>query len=281
MWKKYRATGKEMEFVGEKPSLEALQTINSDADQPFSIFKQHPAMSTLEYISLVNSSTRTILSSNIHFYGQWSKSFDVQYGEFRKSNGDSVKTPLLMKKKSYLYYHDAETMASAIEINFSHDGNLALLLILPDESISVDHYVHHLLNYESLKHIFKKLTRTDVQLTFPQFKLSANRHLAKPMQHLALDSMLVSAYRSKDKKPKHADKLTTPVDENVVLVQRMAIEIDEKGTDRSRLKSFNGMFGRDHVHFNVDRPFVFALVTTGMARQVMLLGVCEDPTKDS
>lgn len=259
----------------DKPNLQALETINADA-QPTTTTS--PMMSTAEYVTLINSSVSTVLSTGVLFDGLWSKSFEVQYGEFRRSDGSSLKTPFLVKSKSYLYYHDEVTMAQVVQINASPDSTLALMLILPDENISVEQYIHNMLTYESLKQIFKKMrTRANVHLSFPKFRLTASRQMAKPMQTLALKHNLELDRVSK---PGKTTKYVAPVDDNVVLLQKVTINVQERGVDKKKTKSVS-LFSREEVNFNADRPFIFALVTRGVVQQMVMLGVCDDPSRET
>lgn len=277
--KKYRAAAKELKFVHEKPNLQALETINADAQLTATC---SPMMSTADYVMLMDSSVRTVLSTALKFNGLWSKSFEVTYGEFHRSDGTSVKTQLLVKKKSYLYYYDALTIAKAVQIHASPESTLQLVLILPDENISADHYIHHMLNYDTLKRIFKKLkksstTRSDVQLTLPKFTLTARTQISKPIQTLALKDILELNQAKSGK----ALKLVDPVDENLVLLQKATIDVQERGVDKKKSKTAGGLFSkRAQVNFIANRPFIFALVTRGDERQIVMMGVCEDPTKN-
>lgn len=280
LWKKYRTTGKELEFVGgEKANLQALSTINGDVEATHpGVFS--PMLTPLDYVSLMEPSVRTVLSSTAHFSGLWSKSFEVQYGEFRRSDGSSVKTPLLVKSKSYLYYYDKLTGAKVVRINGSHQSQLALVLILPDEATSTGHFIEHLLDYAALKRMFRKThTRTDVHLTFPKFALTSSQSLAKPMQTLALAEIL--HLKDKSNLKTLNQQYVLPVDENVILLSKSKIEVKEDGVDiKDRAKAPN-LFGRSEVDFTADRPFLFALVTNGQAQQVLMFGVCEDPTRET
>lgn len=271
--KKYRAIGKELEFVYEKPNLQALETINADAQSA----SLSPMMSTAEFVMLMNATVRTVLSTAVHFDGLWSKSFEIHYGEFRRSDGSAIKTPLLVKKKSYLYYYDAETMAKVVQINASPESTLSLVLILPDENISVDHYVANMLTYDSLKRIFKKMhNRANVNLVFPKFRLTASQQVAKPTQTLALKDKLELNRVKSGKVPKYVP----PVDDNVVLLQKAAITVQERGVDKKKIKSVS-LFSREEVDFTADRPFLFALVTRAVVQQIVMMGVCEDPSRET
>lgn len=262
-----------MNFFTEKPNFQALETINSDA-LPATL---SPMMSTAEYVMLMNATVRTVLSSAVHFDGLWSKSFEVQYGEFRRSDGSAIKTPLLVKKKSYLYYYDAQTMAKVVQINASPESTLSLMLILPDEHMSVADYMANMLNYDSLKRIFKKMhNRANVSLVFPKFRLIGSQHMAKPTQTLALKEKL----ELNRVKPGKVAKYVPPVDDNVVLLQKATITVQERGVDKKKIKSVS-MFSREEVDFTADRPFLFALVTRGVVQQIVLMGVCEDPSQET
>ena len=262
---KYGATAKELNFMLDKPNLQALAIINADA-RPATISAM---ISGAEFTKMVNSSVFTILSSAVHFDGLWSKSFEVEHRQFQRSDGSLLKMPFLVRNKSYLYYHDGLTKAQIVQINASPDSNLALMLLLPDKGVSVEQYIHSMLSYESLKRIFKKVrTRTIVQLAFPKFRLTASRHIAKPTQALALKRHFELSQ----------GKYGKQVDDNVLLLQKVTIDVQERGVDKSTAKPIN-WFLHDQVNFNADRPFIFALVTRGKAQQIVMLGVCNDPSK--
>lgn len=260
-----------------KPNLQALATINADAQLSAT---SSPMMSTAEFVTLIDSNVRTVLSSALQFDGLWSKSFEVQYGEFHRSDGTSVKTPLLVKKKSYQYYYDAPTMAKAIQIHAMPESKLQLMLILPDENISVDHYIHHMLNYDSLKRIFKKLktrsSRADVQLIFPKFNMTASTQISKPTQTLALKDIL----GLNQVKPGKTLKIVPPVDDHIVLLQKVTINVQEKGSDKTKSKPGGFFSQRAQVEFIANRPFIFALYPCAEEKQMIMIGVCEDPTKN-
>ena len=238
-----------------------------------------------------------MLVNTVHFSGRdWSRRFDLATGPFTRSDGSVVsEVEYLVKCRRFRYTTDKATHCQLLKINSSAGDKLSLVLLLPDRTMSMEHFLRHHLSYRTLKRFWRKLMwrrggcRKQVSVRFPKFSLSSSRQLARPIQELRLRE-----FAEKNSKKKFTSS-SPPLDEQVVLLQKAICEVTERGVGRRRNRKglkirvvprrlkrmfrFQARLRKSPKHhFTADRPFLFLLLTTGKVRLVQMAGVLEDPS---
>ena len=271
------AVAKKLDFVDGR--TEALRVINSDVDQA-----TKGLISKL--LDTIDSTTQLIIVNAIYFNGLWEKSFNpkqtIEDGDFHTTGGKIVKTPMMHMIKSFSFFKDPETGMKIVQLNYQKEGNIAMVFILPKEGVGVETLLKsNQLIGKNFEKLLAKLSKFEVNIMLPRFKLNATHMLVEPLRQLGIRDIfdpskanltLISANTSR----------RLCVSE---IIQKAVIEVSEKGTEAAAATAvmvlrFCAMSPKQ-AQFTADRPFLFALVTTDtIPRQILFVGVVEDPTKN-
>ena len=270
---KLNAIGKQLDFIGAK--AQALKTINSDVETATNGLIK-------DLLDDINTATVLILVNAIYFKGKWEKPFEKQAtnenGEFHTASGQVVKAPLMSKYKSLPYYFDEATKTKAVQLDYQKNGNIAMVLILPGESVPIGTFLQSQLSASKLKHILDHLrVGPDVKLTLPRFKLTATHQLVEPLSKIGIADLFDASKANLS--GISAGKLVVSE-----VIQKAVIEVNEEGTEAAaatamKLMKCCAIRNVVEVDFTANRPFLFALITKDQPQQVLFIGVIEDPTK--
>jgi len=273
--KEFGAKGKVLDFVGGKAA--ALKTINSDVETATKGLIK-------ELLDDIDPQTRVILVNAIYFKGLWAAQFDKvatdEQGEFHLSTGATIKVPLMYKKKKFPYFYDAEGKAKFVQLDYKSEsgGNIAMVLVLPDEGVTLETYVKNSFSPAALlENLDKFETADDVNLSLPRFKLSSTHLLVRALQQLGIKQVFGPGADLSRVSPNSDQLYVSDV------VQKAVIEVNEEGTEAAAATGLmmRCMMLTPEVDFRADRPFLFFLVAkhADKARQVLFAGAVEDPTK--
>ncbi len=140
------------------------------------------------------------------------------------------------------------------------DGKLGLLLMLPDEGVSLTDYLNGW-DGSTIATLLKEQEKRKVALTVPKFKAEWNGELRPALTALGL----VDAFD-----PDKADFTPMGTCENGPLyigsvIHKTAFEVNEKGTEAAAVTAvvmYEGvdMLPDDMVYLHFDRPFVYGIV---------------------
>ncbi len=272
---KLNATGKELDFSGQKAKI--LDTINTDVSKATNGLIDN----LLEQIS---NETVLILVNAIYFKGLWKKSFckddTIEKGEFHTFSGVVIKTPLMFMRKRLPYFFDNETGTKAVQLNYQKEGNIAMVLILPEIGVPVSRFLKGELTSGKLHHILDHLVvRLKVNLILPRFKLSSTHRLNGPLRKLGVNDVFDPSRANLS----HISSSGPPVVSKVI--QKAVIAVDEEGTEAvaatggSMMGCLADSGSIEEETFRANRPFVFTLITKDQPKQVLFIGVVEDPSK--
>ena len=274
--KELNSTGKELDFYGQK--AQALNIINTDVSNATNGLID-------KLLEKIDDGTVLVLVSAIYFKGLWEKPFSKdetnKAGEFRTSSGTVIKTPLMFKRKKFPYFFDEHSKTKAVQLNYQKEGNIAMVLILPGEGVPVSSFLKGELSSEKLHHILEHLSvRPQVSLTLPRFKLSATHQLIEPLKKLGVTDVFDPSKANLSHISSSGPLVVSEV------IQKAVIAVDEEGTEAAAATAVRVMYcmaalpHRDEeVAFTADSPFIFALVTQDTPKQVLFIGVVEDPSK--
>lgn len=273
--KQFLATGKQLDFVSGRQ--QALSTINFDVEQ---------ATKGLipKLLEEIDPLTKVILVNAIYFKGLWAAQFDKNFtneaGEFRKTNGQLVKVPLMFKKKKFPYYYDETTKAKLVQLDYKSGGNISMVLVLPDEGVSLTSYIkNHFTNDTILQSLDRLESFDDVNLTLPRFKVSSTHYLVPTLQLLGIREVFGPGANLSKVSPNHEQLYVSEV------IQKAVIEVNEEGTEAAAATSImmRTLMLAPEQQFRADRPFLYMLVAKHgqkQARQILFVGVVEDPTEN-
>ncbi|VDN24842.1 unnamed protein product [Dibothriocephalus latus] len=127
---------------------------------------------------VINSDTRLVLASAVHFKGIWKEKFVSEQtvkGKFSLLNGEELNAPMMQSKRTVLMaYFDEELDCRAVRIPFQcHE----MLILLPNAKNGIHQVLLKLLE-TSQKELFKKVFSADayfmhkIMLRLPRFQLA-------------------------------------------------------------------------------------------------------------
>ncbi len=201
-------------------------------------------------------------------------------GEFRSSLGDVIETPLMFMRRKLPYVFDNETGTQAVQLNYQKKGNIAMVLILPGEGVPVSSFLKGELTSSKLYDILNLFSvGPKVNLILPRFKLFTTQQLIEPLSKLGVTDVFDFSKANLSHISSSGPIFVTEV------VQKAVITVDEKGTKAAAATAYSITYSlgapsrKEEVYFTADRPFIFALVTQDHPKQVLFIGVVEDPSK--
>lgn len=225
--------------------------------------------------SPLEEQAQAILANALYFNGAWSGKFDTNLTSqavFHGSNGD-VETDMMQKEGIMPYAKDE--YFTAIDLPYGN-GAFSMLLLLPDERLSMDEAIGQL-DIER----WGKLTRNAlgghaVQLKLPKFTLTYNTSLIEVLKSLGIRTAF-------GPKADFTRMSSIPLYLNECK-QKVQISLNESGTEAAVVTwaTLIGSTGNDYnpvpVPVSFDRPFLFAIreQSTGV---ILMMGKVENLVK--
>ena len=271
-----QTVAKQLDF--SNANKEALQTINKDVeDATHGLIKQ--------LLSQIEQTTRLVLVNAVYFKGGWQKPFDKdatnENGQFNLAkDGKVVKVAMMSRNDKWPYYLDKATNCKAVQLDYhTAESNIAMVLILPSQGVSLATFIKSQLTATLLEQILDNLYSSgDVQLKLPRFKLTGSHKLSKACNSLGIQDIFSQA---------NANLSHISTDSNFFvseILQKAVIEVNEEGTKAAAatvvLLLGSSRFKPEPKEFIANRPFLYALVTKQSPRQILFIGAVEDPTKE-
>lgn len=228
---------------------------------------------------MLTEASRFILANAIYFGGQWKSAFtasDTTKAPFKRATGASVEVPFLVQKSDYAY-GQVKGKFEYVVLPYS-DPRLAMTIVLPDAKSNVTELAKSLGSRDFIELQSKAKTQR-VALELPKFRFGStfdklDDGLEKLGMTTALDRDKADFSNLNDKKdPLWIDKV----------VQKVVIEVDEKGTEASAATAVTGLGTLSFkpqppsVPFRADRPFLFA-VTDSQTKRLLFVGWVSDPS---
>lgn len=237
-----------------------------------------------QLIDSLPPTTRMVLVNAIYFKGAWEHPFKKEdtkeAATFHLSGAEkkTVKVAMMSKERSWPYFEDYDrTNCKAVLLDYNA-GNIAMLLVLPAEGVSLGDFITKQLTGQLLNAAIRgTYAQGKVRLEVPRFKLTGHHKLAASLRALGLTDVFTNgAANLSGISPRFEELVVSEV------IQQAVIEVNEEGTTAAAgtalLLLGSSRFPPKPKEFIADRPFLYALVTKD-THQVLFIGAVEDPTK--
>ena len=231
----------------------AAETIDSWVSE-----KTDGAISTL--VERLDPDDRLVLANAIHFRAEWAHGFDPELtapAPFRPRSGETVAAPA-MRADELPARHRADADFEAVSLPYG-DGAFALAAVLPRDGMTPEEALGRLTEDPSWL-AGKGFRRARGALQLPRLALDSEAGLLPVLRALGLAAAL-------DDENAFAG-IGAPPPELSRLVQRVALEVDERGTTASAataavMATRGSIPGR--FDLRIDRPFALSIryVETG------------------
>jgi serine protease inhibitor len=206
------------------------------------------------------------LINAIYFKGQWRDAFDpsdTRNGPFHGADGQDRTAPL-MRREGTLRYHETDGY-QAVDLLYGN-GAFAMTVLLPKPGRMPTEILADL-DSEAWRSLAERFRDTEVNFTFPRFRMEYTRRLNDDLKALGMeivfDSDRADFYRIADVR-----LYISRVD------QKTFVEVNEEGTEAAAATNVGiGITSVPRVvEMKVDRPFVFA-IRERLSGTVVFLGM--------
>jgi serpin B len=221
----------------------------------------------------VDNLTKLILTNAVYFKADWKLKFQKDKtgdAPFYLTPENTIKCKMMGIKKMISYFEDEKIQA--VELAYAGNG-FSMLILLPRQSLPLDELILGL-SPEYLEAIIKGITKQEVSVSIPKFKLAVGYQLKSFLSEMGMQQPFSN----------NADfgGMTSSNDLKISDVFHKAfVEVNEEGTEASAATAvviqMKSIMGNDKF-FRANRPFIFLIreKTTG---SILFLGRMVDPTK--
>lgn len=232
-------------------SAQAAATVNHWVSQ-----KTNGKIENLIQSSMLNASTRLVLTNAIYFKGNWKFQFDLKRTAtkpFIAASGNKINVAMMQQQHSFLYNENNELQM--LQLPYA-DSDLAMVILLPKPAYSLEK-LQHSLSYKMFGNLISGAHYEDVNVWLPKFKIASTmNNLTEVLQKLGI----VDAFSPR---ANFFNLAAEPIYLSSV-IQKAMIEVDEKGTTAAAATA--GVMMRASItepkppkEFHADHPFMFAI----------------------
>ncbi|XP_049547040.1 serine protease inhibitor 2-like [Anopheles darlingi] len=221
--------------------------------------------------------TLLLLINTIYFRGNWVEPFPLNATAERPFYATRSTTPgkaIFMKQRERLFHHGRSEQLGAQILRLPYQQNqLAMIVVLPDEGLSLDQLLVRL-TPDAVHRELTELSEEEIDLELPKFSIRYAGALREPLQRLGLTRI----FSDQAELPLIARGLSTPLKVSTIL-QKSCIQVDEQGTQASAATESSLVFTilSEPVKFIANRPFLFLILDEAKGTW-LFAGKVEDPS---
>lgn len=224
---------------------------------------------------ILNALTRLVLVNAIYFKGNWESQFKAdktKVAPFHISSKKSVQAPMMTQKQKFRY----ADLGSFKMLKLPYVGNeMSMIVLLPKETDGLKQLEADL-SVENLKRWKSRLSKRDVLVFLPKFKMTSMFRLDKTLASMGMvDAFNVSKanFAGMDGRP---DWLYIGA-----VLHKAFVDVNEEGTEAAAatavVMTMTAMPAPPPT-FRADHPFVF-LIHENRTGSILFMGRVTDPTK--
>ncbi|XP_069695710.1 leukocyte elastase inhibitor-like isoform X2 [Periplaneta americana] len=265
----------EMKTVNFANNVESADLINSWVSD-----HTHNRIKELISPDMLDALTRLVLVNAVYFKGLWTTPFrkeDTRDDTFYLSKDNTIQVPMMhLNRKQFKIGSLPELKASWISLPFEGD-RFSTLVILPDEVDGLSALVEGITG-DTLFNIIGSLNKTwptEINLSFPKFKLESTLNLVEPLQKLGVQDLFTIQAQLGG-----ISKEAVYVSD---VVQKAEMEVDEEGATASAATGIisagiTSVGVREVLELKIDHPFLIFLLD-GFNHLFLFSSKVSNPTK--
>lgn len=223
-----------------------------------------------EALANLNPNILMLLINCIYFKGTWENKFPLEQtynANFRVSEKEIVKVPMMKLKGSFLLALDSELDCEVLQLPYA--GNISMLIVVPYKLSGMK-----LLEKQLSPHLIdrwqKSMTNRTREVHLPRFKLEKNYNLKDALNSMGVRDLFTSSADFSD---------ITDEDINIGLFQQQSsITVNEEGTQAGTVTVVGFTPLSMQTRFIADRPFLF-LIYEHRTDCLVFFGKVANPTK--
>lgn len=207
---------------------------------------------------------KMVIANALYFNAAWMDPFEPKAtanAEFHGSKGD--KDIPFMAKKDFFDY--AEFQGNQLISLPYKDGRYSMYVLLPSSSLKLSEASGYITE-QGIREAMKSMSRTQVSLRLPKFRLESEMSLVEPLQAMGMRSAFTGA----------ADLsgiAKGPLSVSDVL-QKTVVDVDERGTEAAAVTAVMVKMTSVRPDFkvmNINRPF-FYMIADMQSERVLFAG---------
>ncbi|MDR2147406.1 MAG: carboxypeptidase-like regulatory domain-containing protein, partial [Tannerella sp.] len=213
------------------------------------------------------------LINALYFKSQWQ--MDIKFDKEKTKLDNFTKTDKqkkevnLMEQTSFMDYY-ADGQLQCVEMDYGNRA-FSMVAILPLKNMNINQLIDYLDN-EKLQNAIDNMSRQEVWLKLPRFKIECDFWLNQPVRNLGMEQMFSGGFANISD-----DDLWVSA-----IKQKTFVEVNEEGTEAAAATSIMivgyGVRSKkiEPVRFFADRPFLYLIreKSTGI---IMFIGRMDDP----
>ncbi|XP_072008774.1 serpin B6-like isoform X1 [Engystomops pustulosus] len=211
----------------------------------------------------LDSLTRLVLVNAIYFKGNWANQFDktsTHEMPFRLSKNETKPVQMMYKKAKYPMTYIGELFTKVLELPYVNN-ELSMIILLPDDIEDGTTGLEKLekeLTYEKFTEVTNpdNMDRTEVELSFPKFKLENSYDLESVLGGLGMTDAFDMGKCDFSGMSGDRDLFLSKV------VHKSFVEVNEEGTEAAAATGAVIMLrcARLVPRFTCDHPFLFFII---------------------
>jgi len=222
---------------------------------------------------VLNDMTRLVLTNAIYFKADWANQFKKQSTSdslFYLASNRTTTVPLMFQKERFPYHGDKNFQVLSLPYK---TGDMSMLIVLPRRVDGLQD-LEQILTKEQIDQWHAQLTRREVRVYFPRFKMTTEFRLKEPLVELGM----VRAFSDRAEFGRISSQDPLQISE---VIHKAFVEVDEKGTEAAAatgavITVTSAVVADEPIEFRADRPFLF-LIRHEPSSAILFLGRLADP----
>ncbi|MBU4541716.1 MAG: serpin family protein [Firmicutes bacterium] len=263
----YQAEAKKLDFTDPK-SAEVINKWVKDQTQ-----------GTIDQIVTppIDPETIMFLINAVYFKGAWTSPFEKELTTdqpFKLADGQTVTVPTMYQSGSFDYLKSADFQA--LRLPYGEDEQIAMMLFLPNEGVSLEEFQKQL-NGDNWSKWISLFEQKEGSLMLPKFTMAYEKSLNQPLTELGMGNAFDAG------KADFSGLAEDGTAGNIYISEvkhKTFIEVDEVGTEAAAVTSVEvGVTSMPAYDFelNFDRPFFYA-IQDSESGAIIFIGAVFDPS---
>jgi serpin B len=218
----------------------------------------------------ISDMTALVLTNAIYFKGQWDDKFDPDNTVkdiFFFEDGNEIECLMMETQKKYNLYQNREF--KMLEMPYK-GKEFSMLVILPEERIPLKS-IEQSISHENLNHYISLLMESDVRVSVPKFKFSAEFQLKPTLVKMGMPTPFSNGADF----TRMSSKPDLKIDE---VFHKAFVEVSEEGTEAAAATAV--VIVRKSISIPVDfianRPFMF-IIRENATGNILFMGRVTNP----
>jgi serine protease inhibitor len=220
---------------------------------------------------VLTSDTRLVLTNVIYFHGLWTSQFKEEKtrpAPFTLLGGEKISAPMMQQTAHFNYFESQDL--KALELPYK-GSTLSLVILLPATHDGLSG-LEASLTAENLDMWLNRMTKKEVRVQVPKFKMSSKMDLSDAMKSMGLTDLFSAPPADLSGIDGEKDLCISAV------LHEAVVDVNEKGTEAAAATA--GIARTTSIklteEFNADHPFVFLIRQTNPSN-ILFLGRLVNP----